>query len=214
MFITARVVTTVSWPGRCVGCISASDRFLWIGGGHFWLSEEPDEPGSYGWDAAYPRIASWVRLRDKQSDRVMVVVNTHFDHRGDEARLNSAKLIREKLKDIANGDPVVLMGDFNCTEDDDPYQQIIAPDEDGTGALVDAYRAVHPERTDSERTYHGFRGKVQGSRIDWILHSTGITALDAGIDHAHEGLKYPSDHYPVTATLQLSPLNTPDQASD
>jgi len=196
--------------GRMLGEMCAiyyrSERFLRIGGGHFWLSERPDEPGSFGWDARFPRMVSWLRLRDKTSRAPMIVANTHWDHKGKEARLNSAKMIREKLPEIAQGDPIVILGDFNCTEDSKPYAELVGggelEEEGGSPWLIDAYRAAHPDRHEEEATYHGFRGGLVGNRIDWILHTPGFTTIDAVIDRTHEGIKYPSDHYPVTATLQ------------
>lgn len=178
-------------------------RFLRIGGGHFWLSEEPDRPGSMGWDATYPRMVSWLRLRDKTDRRTLLVANTHWDHHGDKARLHSAKLILERLpRHVEPDDAVILMGDFNCDEDSDPYR--ILTNQDSPLKLIDAYRAIHPKRTDQEATYHGFQGKTKGSRIDWILHSPDLQTLAAEIDTSHEGLKYPSDHFPVTATLRFA----------
>ena len=178
-----------------------SSRFRRVGGGHFWLSEEPDTPGSYGWDAGYPRIVTWLRLRDRTDGRTFIVTNTHFDHRGKKARLNSAVLLREKMTQIAEGDPVIIMGDFNCDEESEPYAQLLGQPEGQTPWLIDSYRAVNPEHTDQEATYHGFRGKTKGSRIDWVLHTHQFQTLTANIDTTHEGVKYPSDHFPVTATL-------------
>jgi endonuclease/exonuclease/phosphatase family metal-dependent hydrolase len=187
--------------GEMCAIFYKSERFLRVGGGHFWLSEEPDTPGSYGWDARFPRMVTWLKLRDKATRKTMIVANTHWDHHGDEARLNSAKLIREMIPEIAEGDPVVILGDFNCTEDSQPYAELLVGGEGQSPWLIDAYRAVHPERQKQEATYHGFRGGIEGDRIDWVLHSPGFTTIDAQIDRTHEGLKYPSDHYPVTATL-------------
>ena len=178
-----------------------SNRFRRVGGGHFWLSEEPQVPGSYGWDAGCPRIVTWLRLRDKHDGRTLVVTNTHMDHRGKKARLNGAILLREKMMEIAEGEPVIIMGDFNCHEDSDPYAELLGLNDEAGAWLIDSYRAVHPERTDQEATYHGFRGGTEGSRIDWVLHTPHFQALTATIDTTHEGLKYPSDHFPVTATL-------------
>ena len=179
------------------------DRFLRIGGGHFWLSEEPDEPGSYGWDAAYPRMVSWLRLRDKTDDSTLFVANTHWDHQGDKARLNSARMIRERLPELAQaGDAIVILGDFNCDEDSEPYSVLMKDEQGATLGLIDSYRESHPDRTDQEATFHAFQGKTEGSRIDWILHSPDLQTLAAGIDTTHDGLKYPSDHFPVTATLR------------
>lgn len=179
------------------------DRFLRIGGGHFWLSEEPDEPGSYGWDAAFPRMVSWLRLRDKTDDSTLLVANTHWDHRGDKARLNSARIILERLPELLKeGDAMIILGDFNCDEDSEPYNALMTGEQGATLGLTDTYRAAYPDRTDQEATFHAFRGKTEGSRIDWILHGPDLQTLAAGIDTTHEGLKYPSDHFPVTATLQ------------
>jgi endonuclease/exonuclease/phosphatase family metal-dependent hydrolase len=177
-------------------------RFRRAGGGHFWLSEEPDTPGSYGWGASYPRMVTWLRLRDKTGGKTFIIANTHFDHRSKKARLNSGKFMREKMMEIAEDEPVVIMGDFNCDEDSEPYAALLGAAEGETPWLTDAYRSIHPKRSDQEATYHGFRGGTEGSRIDWVLYSPGFTALNAGIDTTHEGLKYPSDHFPVTATLQ------------
>ncbi len=176
-------------------------RFRRVGGGHFWFSEQPDVPGSTAWNTAFPRMVTWLRLRDKTDGKTFVIANTHFDHRSKMARLNSGKLLREKLAELAEDGPVVVIGDFNCDEDSKPYAALMGLDEGGTPWLIDAYRAVHPERSDQEATYHGFRGGTEGSRIDWVLHSPGFQTLTAGIDTTHEGLKYPSDHFPVTATL-------------
>lgn len=178
------------------------DRFRRVGGGHFWLSEEPDTPGSYGWGAAFPRMVTWLRLRDKADGSTFVVANTHFDHLSKKARLNSARLLRETIAETAADDPVVILGDFNCDEDSRPYAALLETGEGDTPWLIDAYREIHPDRSDQEATYHGFRGVRRGSRIDWVLHSPAFQALEAGIDTTHQGLKYPSDHYPVTATMR------------
>ncbi len=187
--------------GEMCAVFYRSNRFRRVGGGHFWLSEEPEEPGSFGWDAGYPRIVTWLRLRDKHDGRTFVVTNTHLDNRGKKARLNGAELLREKMAEIAEGDPIILMGDFNCDEDSEPYAALLGLNEEADPWLIDSYRVAHPERTDQEATYHGFRGKTEGSRIDWVLHSPQFQTLTATIDTTHEGLKYPSDHFPVAATL-------------
>ena len=63
-------------------------RFEKIAGGDFWLSPTPETVGSKGWDAALPRIATWVKLADKanQAAAPILLLNTHFDHQGAEAR--------------------------------------------------------------------------------------------------------------------------------
>ena len=175
-------------------------RFERVEAGHFWLSLEPDVPGSRGWDAACVRMVSWVKLVDREAGgRRFLFVNTHFDHRGAQARLGSARLLHARLRGLAEGLPVVLTGDFNCTEDDPPYQLLV----EDPGELVDAYRAAHPHRTPWERTGAGWGGERKGSRIDWILHSSTWKTLSARIDVTHDDERYPSDHFPVVAVLRL-----------
>ncbi len=80
----------------------------------FWLSPTPEVPGSKGWDAALERIATWGRFRDRATGCAYVHLNTHFDHIGEQARQESARLIRERLASIdAAGLPLIMTGDLN-----------------------------------------------------------------------------------------------------
>jgi endonuclease/exonuclease/phosphatase family metal-dependent hydrolase len=187
-----------------------ADRFEKLDGGTFWLSPTPEQVGSKGWDAALPRVATWVRLRDKSAGadaKPLLYVNTHWDHMGKTARLESAKLIRKKIPELnRDGGPVIVTGDFNTTEDDAPYKAMVqavgAGDEAGGGPkLIDSFREVHPERQAEEASFHAFKGGTNGSRIDYILHTPELKATAAEIVRTHEGNRYPSDHYPVTAVL-------------
>ena len=71
--------------------------------GWFWLSEEPQRP-SIGWDASQPRIATWARLYEPITGNAFLVVNTHFDHRGREARDQAAWLIAREVLRLSRGD--------------------------------------------------------------------------------------------------------------
>lgn len=176
-----------------------ADRFEKLGEGHFWLSEAPETRGSKGWDAALPRVASWVRLREKATRREFYFFNTHFDHRGQKARLESAKLVRKRLEALPGNSPIVVTGDFNSGEGSEPYKALVG----GEGVkLIDSYRAVHPTRAKDEGTAHGFKGGRTGARIDWVLHTGHFAATAATIDHTNKAGRYPSDHYPVTAVLR------------
>lgn len=170
------------------------DRFELLESGTWWLSATPEQVASVGWDAALTRTATWARLRETTSGEALLVINTHFDHVGEVARLESAKLLREKLKDVK--ERTVLMGDFNCTDVDDPIKAIVA---DGT--FTDTFRKTHPEPTDNEASFHGFNGHIEGKRIDFIF-TKGFEVLKADIDRTRDGKRCPSDHDAVTATIQ------------
>ena len=180
-----------------------ADRFEELAHGHFWLSETPEKPGSKSWDSQLPRLATWVKLRDRQDPqgREVLFLNTHWDYAGTSARENSARLVRERIRNHANGVPVIVSGDLNCTEDDEPYSVLIGVGDDSL-QLTDSYRAIHPDRQTDEATFHGFKGTEAGSRIDFILHDPHLVTIDAGIDRKHRADRFPSDHYPVTALLR------------
>ncbi len=184
-----------------------TSRFRLVDAGHFWLSEKPDEPGSVSWDSSMTRMASWVLLDDLEdnSDTPIAFANTHFDHRGRQARLESAKLIRRMRDEMDMDYPVVLTGDFNTTEDTDAYKAIT--DAGGNtyyyDNLIDSYRVIFPERSPNEASFGRFSNHRAGSRIDFVFHSKHFKTINAAIDYTQEDGRNPSDHYPVTATLRL-----------
>jgi endonuclease/exonuclease/phosphatase family metal-dependent hydrolase len=213
--------------GEYVGIFYLNKRFERIGAGSFWLSDTPEKPGTsfYKVPNAVPRMASWVKLRDKESGREFVLLNTHWDHISGAARRQSAKLIRERLGKIGEGVPTIVMGDLNSPEDAPATKTLIgavqksSPSGRGQGegaletssspngkqpsTLIDSYRALNRERAPNEATYNNWEGTTDGSRIDFILHSDDFKPTAAEIVRTNYDGHWPSDHYPVTATLQL-----------
>ena len=191
-------------PNEHCGIFFRSERFTQLAGGHFWLSEKPDTPESKSWDSSLPRMVTWVLLNDHQNEDgdPILFVNTHFDHQGEVARLESAKLIRkrlESLRQLAHDPLVVVTGDFNTGESTPPYQALVA----GNQRIMDTYRATYPERGPEEGTFNGWRGRKSGPRIDWVLADRRYQVHSANIvDVAFDENRYPSDHFPVTAIVQ------------
>lgn len=180
------------------------ERFDRIDGGHFWLSETPDVAGSRSWDSALPRMVTWVRLRDRRHPNSLPIVfmNTHFDHQGVAARLNAARLLRQRIEALAEEGPVILTGDFNSGDVDAPYATLFGVPDQRAPALVDSYRVVHPRPTPDEGTFSSFDARVRdGKRIDWIGVTRDWDVVAATIEHAARHERTPSDHFPVTAVL-------------
>lgn len=189
--------------GEYCGIFYRKDRFELVDAGHFWLSETPSTPGSVSWDSSLTRMLSWVVLRDRRAGgRELVYANTHFDHRGRQARLESARLIRRRAAEVLPEMPAILTGDFNTTEDGEPYAALVRGDTGDRTRLIDAYRTVHAERRADEASFNGWKLVEEGSRIDWILHSDHLTAVEAAIDRTNDAGRFPSDHYPVEAVLE------------
>ncbi len=172
-------------------------RFKKLDGGTFWLSETPGEC-SFGWDAACRRVCSWVHLEDQTSGQAFYVFNTHFDHRGDEARKQSAALILKKMKEISGGKaPRVLCGDFNLVPKSEPIELI-------RGKLNDAYQVSQQAPYGSVATFHGFSyDNPPRERIDYVFVSEQVEVLRYGVLTDSRDRAFFSDHLPVLVTLQF-----------
>ncbi len=168
-----------------------TERFDAVQSGTFWLSPTPDRV-SKGWDAALPRICTWARLKDRLSGDTLFALNTHFDHMGATARLESARLLLQFIQKNNTGNlPVMLMGDFNCTPDEAPYAVL-------TESLSDAKNVSAQPHFGPDGTFNGFDfSKPVKKRIDFIFVSKKIKVLQHAILSDNKGCRYPSDHLPV-----------------
>ena len=199
--------------GEYVPIFYRKERFELVDKGTFWLSPTPDEPGSRGWDAQLPRTTTWLRLKDRTTGRTLTAFNTHFDHRGAQARDESARLLLVKVREIAGEDPVVLTGDFNTVPTTEPYRILTGTTRRAGGNEADAAPPVVPlrdaERISSARpegpnsTWNGFREIVPQMKIDYIFTLGFDVRSHRIIDERREG-RFPSDHLPVAATLSYS----------
>jgi endonuclease/exonuclease/phosphatase family metal-dependent hydrolase len=183
-------------------------RFDVCDAGTFWLSEAPEEPGSKTWGNNLPRICTWARLLDRTNDRRFVLLNTHWDHESQPARLESGKLMARRIGDICtDGEPAIVTGDFNAAPDNPAIRALV--DE---GCVKDTFTTIHP---DEKRvgTFNGFGTKRNSPKIDAILTTDHWKVEDAAIVRTHEGKRYPSDHFPVTATVTLSEDDSTDSSS-
>ena len=171
----------------------------------FWLSETPDRPG-LGWDAACNRTVTWGRFVDVSTRKVFFFFNTHFDHRGEKARTESARLLLSKIDALAPKDtPVVITGDFNCTPDSEPYQILTLRELDAeTRTFHDACRMSGVDHHGPTGTFTGFDIQaIPGQPIDYILVSREWQVLFHGtLSDTFDG-RYPSDHMPVLAEIFL-----------
>ena len=191
--------------GEMAALFYRTTRFEKLDGGHFWLSPSPDKVGSKGWDAALPRIATWVKLRDRVNNQAkpILFLNTHFDHQGQQARRESAKLIRKKLLELGSDCDIVVTGDFNAGADSDVHRALFADDAEQASPVVDTFLVANPKPSGEQGTFSGFKSTaISGPRIDWIGCSRGFSVQAAAIDRTERDGRTPSDHFPVTAILK------------
>lgn len=191
--------------GEMMALYYRRDRFEKIDSGHFWLSQTPDVVGSKSWDTSLPRMVTWVKLRDRrQPDAVPILYfNTHFDHRGPEARRQSSLLIRARALEAASACRLIVTGDFNAAADSDPWKALFDDSDGSPSPVVDSFRVNTPVAGTDEGTFSAFQStETKGARIDWIAVSRDWMIQDAQINRTQKDGRTPSDHVPVTAILR------------
>ena len=213
------------------------DKIRLLDHGDFWLSETPEKPG-LGWDAVCIRICTWGKfsvitpddghrrglfgLGPKPKGTVFYYFNLHMDHVGVVARREAAKLVVARIREIAQGAPVVLTGDFNVDQTNEIYTIFTE-----SGLLKDSYDAARI-RFAENGTFNAFKTEYYTtSRIDHVFVSPEMKVEAYGVftnsywtpDETDETLKAsdapqeisfdnyvrrnPSDHYPVFVKIRF-----------
>ena len=164
--------------------------------GTFWLSETPESP-SKGWDAALPRIATYAALTHLERNEKLFVLNTHFDHMGQQARNESVKVIQYQLKDLVDHDQIIVMGDLNLEPNTSAIRSLV------NSGWQDAYHAAQV-RFGPEATFNGYQyEKSLSRRIDYIFLSQTFKVLKYKVSSNMIEQRYLSDHFPVTVVFEL-----------
>ena len=191
--------------GQHMSVFFLTEKFDLLDSGRFGLSETPDKLGLIGWDAKNPRLALWMKLLQRDTKGAFYVMNTHLDHVGETARQRSALLLSEKAKEIAEGSPLLLCGDFNANENSQTYKNLI------DGGFTDCSN-LH-NINDLPYTYHRFLFDKSGEKvenpeekyrddprvlkiIDHIFYKGAVQVLRHGILSDNYFGAYPSDHLP------------------
>jgi endonuclease/exonuclease/phosphatase family metal-dependent hydrolase len=188
--------------GEFSAILYRKSRFKFLESSTFWLSETPQVP-SAGWDAAYPRIVTWVRLHDFQTGKIFFHFNTHFDHRGERARKESARLLLDRIRQIARDLPVVVTGDFNFTESSEGYLLLTGKNSEKPSALRDARYISEYGHHGPTSTFNEFKAVVPGMKIDYVFVKGTIRVLQHGVLSDTWDGRFASDHLPVLAEIVL-----------
>jgi endonuclease/exonuclease/phosphatase family metal-dependent hydrolase len=162
----------------------------------FWFSDTPTVPGSMTWGNRYERICTWAYFEDREGP-AFYAYNVHLDHESQPSRERSAELLLRTIDSRAPKAPVVLTGDFNSGEDN-PAAKMVGK------TLRDTFRVAHPDEKEAG-TFNGFTfGKTNGDKIDYIFVEPGTSVVSATIIRSSAGGHYPSDHFPITATVRFA----------
>lgn len=186
--------------GEFMAIFYKRDRFEPLEYDHFWLSDTPNVVGSSTWGNVNRRMVTWVRFRDRQSEREFYFWNTHLDVDVELARQKSAELILKRMKELDVKIPLILTGDFNCADGDSRTWEMLVKE----GGLTDAWACARKKVNERLNSYNGFeRPKEEGKRIDWILVRGTAVVDEVEVCNYSERGQTPSDHFPVVARLTL-----------
>lgn len=171
-------------------------RFEVLEEGNFWYSLTPDRPASWSWDADHTRMCTWGKFKEKSTDVVFYVFNSHFHYNASQSRAESAKMLRDKVKAVAGDYPVFVTGDLNASSDTEAIQTLLT-----SGVLYDS-RELAPEKSGPMGTFHGFGSSTPTARIDYVMVTD-----DVQVDYyrvINEELitrRFLSDHLPVVVDV-------------
>ena len=141
-----------------------------------WLGDTPKVSGSIAPGARCPRVMTWVEFEN------WVVINTHLDHVGKEARTRGMAQVIARAD--ALGKPCLIAGDLNAPPEEPALTLAQA------AGFVDLAEGTGP-------TFHGF-GQGPLSRIDYILARGPWRCERAWVEPGAY-----SDHWAVAADLEL-----------
>lgn len=208
--------------GEYAAIFYKSDRIKCLSSGNFWLSETPEVVGSVGWDAKYTRICTWGQFKDKKTEKKFWMFNLHMDHRGVDARKQSALLVMERIKKMCGKQPYILLGDFNVDQFNPIYPMMME-----SGMFVDCHDAAVVRFAPTGSMNYFKTDFKTDSRIDHVLVSYDFDVLDytvltysywseekpsaealEAIKAGKEGVvvhkqRLPSDHYPIGIHLNF-----------
>lgn len=156
-----------------------------------------------GYGADYSRFMIWARMLDKKTQQEFYIFNSHFDHKSEEAKRVSARILVQAVKDIAGDMPAILTGDFNTTETNVPYATIME-----SGFLDNSKLAV------DDAVNHMYYSQARYKSIETVSQK------DVHIDHVFYtpdrsrieswelviktfGGYYGSDHLPIVVDWRL-----------
>jgi endonuclease/exonuclease/phosphatase family metal-dependent hydrolase len=161
------------------------------------LSSTPDVPGSTSWGNPTPRVVVTATFRDRATGIEFRSINTHFDQFSRRSRTHSAD---EILRIVAESSlPAIVTGDFNTDDDSLVHARMTE-----SGALRDTWDTAENRVTESWGSFANYGApRLERKRIDWILATPSVVVLRAGINVTRYDGRWPSDHSPVQAVINL-----------
>jgi len=199
--------------GEFAPVLFRDDRFQLIDSGNFWLSHTPNIPGSKYEGAGCVRICSWVKLVQIDDGLFgdplsFLYANTHLDNVSEDARSFGSQIVSDFTHEIADGDPIILTGDFNVQTEREKGYRILINETGWTDSFADLHgHSPIVDNNPKRMTYHGF-GNPTGPRLDFVFHpKEHFETREAYILFDSGNPSWVSDHYAMIAVLSTPERN-------
>ena len=191
------------------------DKFEKVEEGSFWLSETPDQANPPGFNQYYPRICNWVRLKDKESGKIIRLGSTHFGFYDNNEPIKVIRALFEKECEKAGDEPYIFMGDFNIGYQEEKYNVLM-----DTKAFYDLRPAAEAAAKEGKcclgdiriGTNNGFN-HLDGKRvIDYIIGGSNTPIEIRAFGYCYErpavpekgiGEGFVSDHFALYAEVEV-----------
>lgn len=195
-----------------LGIIYNSQKLLLISDLYtIWLNEVQTHSDGPAWDgSAYERYVIYAKFKNLIDGNEFWFMTTHFDHLGQKARQESAKIVMDLAGRVDA--PAVVTGDFNC------FPQL------GGSELYQLLSTRSARIKDSETItnkifgvpgswigwdYDTYKQREGYSKYDFIFTHDSIGVMQHGTiddrvwDSYFQKMLYPSDHRPVLSDLKF-----------
>lgn len=199
------VPNTGTSSGGNVNIMYVKEKFKLLASKSFYLSATPNVP-SFTWDSTQKQyhVCIWALLKDNETGKEFYFFATHYNTGSTDvdiqAKTNSTNLILSRIEEVTGGDSkaiVFVAGDMNASmESNDSRCVSLKP------YLENGFKnaRVSALSTDSVISYNGFSDteRTQKSNIDFIFYKNVTGMAFKTVNEAYDGIRYLSDHYPVT----------------
>ena len=208
--------------GEQTGLIYKKDKFNELGRGRFFLSNTPNSVSRVP-NSMFNRLATWVKLQDKETLKEFIFASTHFDHPtdssvADSVREQQAQYAVSNILSIAGNLPIFFVGDFNSESNttaysvltstfNDSYNFLTVPEGGYVCNLDQINSGKCPGCSEIGNTYTGLYSSsdIDPKRIDFVLYLPNKSSISSYlVDTDNLGLEYyPSDHLPVVCDMVI-----------
>jgi len=191
-----------------------------------YMHEEPSDVVVGLGDSDFDNEGRWVEVRFDKPGRKLSVISCYFPSgsSGEErqqAKFRFLALLYPKLLSLREGREFILMGDVNVAHQNADLKNWrsnqknsgFLPEERAwmtkvlsEGGLVDVYRRLHPDTTDTCYTWWSNRGQAYAKNVGWRLDYQIATPRIAELARSaavYKAQKF-SDHAPLVIDYEMS----------